>query len=249
MSSQYRMYDELVDLWPVVSVPHDYDKEAELWRKALREKLGPGRHRLLELGIGAGDNLSHFAKEYQATGVDISEKMLELSRRQTPEVSHYRGDMRTIRLGQKFKGVIIHDAISYLTSEDDLRDTFRTAVAHLEPGGVFVIAPEWYKETYKQAALYHVTRNQNGHQLTFIQYETDPDPNDTTMQCLMLYLINENGKLRIEQDLHTTGIFPMKTWDKLLGEAGFRVEKKPFPIYEDGREAYLLVCTYRGWFD
>jgi SAM-dependent methyltransferase len=249
MASQYRMYDELVDLWTVVSEPRDYDSEAEHWRRALREKLGPGRHKLLELGIGAGDNLNHFAKEYQATGVDISEKMLEISRKQNPEVMHYRGDMRTIRLDQKFNAVIIHDAISYLTSEEDLRNTIKTAAIHLEPRGVFVIAPEWYKETYKQAAIYHVTRNQNGRSLTFIQYEIDPDKSDTTMQCLMLYLITENGKLRVEQDLHTTGIFSMKTWDKLLTEAGFQIERKPFPIYEDGREAYLLVCTWTGWFD
>jgi ubiquinone/menaquinone biosynthesis C-methylase UbiE len=199
MSYQYRMYNELVDLWPVASDPHDYDKEAEIWRKALRDKLGPGRHRLLELGIGAGDNLSHFANEYQATGVDVSEKMLELSRKRNPDVVHYKGDMRTIRLGQKFKAVIIHDAISYLTTEDDLRNTFRTAAVHLEPGGVFIIAPEWYKETYKQAALYHVSRNQNGSQMTFIQYETDPDPSDTTMQCLMLYLINEKASLGLSK--------------------------------------------------
>jgi len=35
MSFRYRMYDELVDLWPLVSEPHDYDKESSFfcyWR-------------------------------------------------------------------------------------------------------------------------------------------------------------------------------------------------------------------------
>jgi|WetSurMetagenome_2_1015567.scaffolds.fasta_scaffold720777_2 hypothetical protein len=64
----------------------------------------------------------------------------------------------------------------------------------------------------------------------------------------MPYLINENGKLRIEQDLHTTGIFSMKTWDNFLVEAGFRIEKRPFPIYDDGRKTYFLARAWPGWF-
>jgi len=245
MGSHYRMYDDLVDYWPLLSSPEDYKSESSCWNQALREKLGPGKHPILEFGIGAGDNLSHFAAEFKVTGVDLSEKMLELSRQKNPTVEHIVGDMRSIRLKRKFKAVIIHDAISYLTSERDLLDTFVAAAAHLEPGGIFITAPEWYKETHKKGAAYHITRRRNGLELTFIQYDTYPIPDDTLLQCLMLYLISEKGKIRVEQDLQQTGIFPLSVWEILLADAGFSLEKRPYPIYADGRESFLLIGTLK----
>ena len=47
--------------------------------------------------------------------------MLALSATLNPECEHLEGDMRTLRLGRTFDVVFIHDAISYLTTEDDLR--------------------------------------------------------------------------------------------------------------------------------
>ena len=52
--------------------------------------------------------------------------------------------MRSIRLGRTFKAVLIHDAISYMLTEGDLGDAFGTARAHLEPGGVLIVAPDWF---------------------------------------------------------------------------------------------------------
>ena len=71
-----RMYDEFAHLWTLISAPEDYAEEAACWLKALRDRLGPGRHRILELGVGGGNNLSHLTDYFQATAVDISEKML-----------------------------------------------------------------------------------------------------------------------------------------------------------------------------
>ena len=42
---QNRLYDELADLWPLVSPPEDYAEEAVYWRDAIRDKLGPGATR------------------------------------------------------------------------------------------------------------------------------------------------------------------------------------------------------------
>ena len=117
---QDRMYTDLAHLWPLISPPEDYAEEAGYWRDVLREKLGPGRHEILELGVGGGHNLSHLTGDFQATAVDLSEKMLEHSRRLNPEVEHHVGDMRTFRLDRKFDAVLVHDAICYMLNEDDL---------------------------------------------------------------------------------------------------------------------------------
>ncbi|MBI3661132.1 class I SAM-dependent methyltransferase, partial [Candidatus Acetothermia bacterium] len=184
---QNRMYEEFAYLWPLISAPEGYAHEASFWRNALRAKLGPGRHHILELGVGGGNNLSHLTNDFQATAVDLSEKMLAHSQKLNPRVEHFVGDMRTIRLGRKFKAVLIHDAITYMLTEDDLRATFATVAAHLESGGIFITAPDDFKEAFRSPRVSHKTRSKEGIELTKVEYSHDPDPNDTTTETIYIY--------------------------------------------------------------
>ena len=178
-----RIYRDLAGLWPLVSPPEDYAAEARHWRAALRAHLGRGRRRILELGVGGGNNLSHLTRGFDAEAVDLSAAMLEHSRRLNPSVRHHVGDMRTVRLGRTFDAVLVHDAISYLRTEDDLRATFATAAAHLRPGGLFVCAPDHFRETFcSSSADLHGPRGDAESdlgELTFVEFTHDPDPSDT----------------------------------------------------------------------
>ena len=243
--TENRLYDELAHLYPLISGPSAYEKEAQVWKDVLREKLGPGRHRILEMGVGGGYNLSHFTSEFDAVATDLSEKMCQNSQRLNPTVPHYAGDMRTLRLNEQFDAVMIHDAICYMKSEEDLRGTFETASAHLKRGGIFLTAPDYFKETFKDPMVRHNTQSDGNLILTHLEYEYDPDPDDSTNDMILFYLIREGKTLRIEQDVHTLGLFPIKTWLTLMTQAGFTVEKRDNSIHDDGREAYLLIGTKR----
>ena len=241
-AKQNRMYDEFAHLWTLISPPDEYAKEATYWRDAVRDKLGPGRHHVLELGVGGGNNLSHLTADFDATAVDISEKMLQNSRRLNSEVEHVVGDMRTVRLHRTFDAVLIHDAIGYMMTEHDLRATFETARIHLEPGGVFITAPDWVRETFHGPKLFsHGPRIEGDIELTYVEYVHDSDPNDTIIESVYVYFIRENGSLRVEQDFHVGGLFPLKTWLDLIEGAGFRAEQLPYPVHDDETEGHLLV--------
>jgi SAM-dependent methyltransferase len=227
----------------LVSPPEDYEAEAQDWRDALRSKLGPGHHDILDLGVGGGHHLSHLTRDFRATAVDVSECMLQFSAKLNPGVEHHLGDMRTVRLGRKFWAVIIHDAIDYMLTEADLRAAFATAKVHLEPGGVFITAPDHFRETYRDARVNSTTRSDGKTELTFIQFDHDPDPEDTTVETIMFYLIRECGRLRIEHDRHVTGLFPLQTWLRLLKETGFSVEQVPCKRGDDPQQSLLLVGT------
>ena len=75
--------------------------------------------------------------------------MLDVSRRLNPECEHVRGDMRTIRLGRTFDAVLVHDAIDYMTTEDDLRQVIETAFVHCRPGGLAVFVPDHVADTFR----------------------------------------------------------------------------------------------------
>lgn len=245
MDQQHRLYSDLAHLWPTFSPPEDYADDADHWRQALRQHLGPGRHSVLELGSGGGHTLSHLYSDFDMTAVDLSPQMLALSRKLNPHVPHHLGDMRTVRLEQKFSAVAIHDAVCYLLSETDLRATFTTARAHLEPGGILLLSPDYLKDSFQGPRVLHWICGQPGQELTVIEYCHDPDPEDTTIESVFFFILHEEGGLRIEQDRHTTGLFPSTTWLALLDEAGFDAELVSLTGYEGGYGGHLFVALLR----
>lgn len=240
-----RMYTEFAEYCQLMNPREDYVAEAPQWTAVLRRHLGPGRHEILELGSGGGNQLSYWSEEFRVTAVDLSPAMLEQARKLCPDAELHVGDMRTIRLGRRFQAVLIADAIDYLVSEDDLRAAFATAAAHLEPRGVFITCPDYYRETFAGPIASCGTNHAGQTHFTSVEYIHDPDPFDTTIDVLNWYLLNEAGRLRIEQDRHVYGLFPMQTWLDLMARAGFAVQKVRFQVADPGREVYLLVGVMR----
>lgn len=191
--------------------------------------------------------MSHLTGDFDFTAADISPHMLEQARRLNPDVQFHVGDMRSIRLGRTFDAVLIHDAITYLTTEDDLRAAFATARAHLRKGGVFITSPDWFRDTFRGPYTECRTSTDGRVEFTYFEYTYDPDPSDTTVRTLMWYLIREGGgDPRIERDVHVGGLFPLSTWEGLLEEAGFRVEQDSYDVHPDGHEGRLLVGVLEG---
>ena len=92
----------------------------------------------------------------------------------------------------------------------------------------------------------HGTNTDGRITFTNLEYIYDPDPTDTTIECLSWYIIREDANLRVEQDRHIMGLFSINTWMVLMDQAGFDVEEVPYDVHEDHREAYLLVGVSRG---
>ena len=186
-------------------------------------------------------NLSYLTDQFDAVAVDLSPQMLEQAKLLNPGVEFHVGDMRTVRLGRTFDAVIIHDAISYLRTEDDLRAALATARAHLREGGVFITSPDWFRESFTDPAVSTGTNTDGVTTFTQIEYTYDPDPSDTTIESLMWYLIRDADGLRVEHDCHVLGLFPLATWERLIAEAGFEFERLPYDVHDNARESWLLV--------
>ena len=114
------MYSDLAPWFHLLTHPSDYGDEAAFVTRVVDEVAIGDARTLLELGSGGGNNASHLKTRFTCTLTDISPEMLALSRSLNPECEHLEGDMRTLRLGREFDVVFIHDAISYLTTEEDL---------------------------------------------------------------------------------------------------------------------------------
>lgn len=236
-----RLYSDLAYLWPIISPPGEYLNEAAFFGDIVHEKLGPGRHKLLELGVGGGHNLSHLTSDLECVAIDLSPDMVALSQALNPGVEHHVADMRNVRLGRSFDAVLVHDAVSYLLTEQDLEETFETAAIHLRPGGVFMVAPDWVQETFPDGWVYTWDQQQDDITVEIEEVMVDPDPSDTQVESIYTYTITKDGVTTVEVDTHITGLFAINIWTSLMEDAGFAVELRPLPPNEGGYGSWLFI--------
>jgi SAM-dependent methyltransferase len=230
------LYDELADWWPLFSTPEEYaDEAAEYERLILAHTTGEASE-VLELGSGGGNNASHLKRRFHLTLVDRAPDMLAVSARLNPQCDHVQGDMRTIRLGRTFDAVFVHDAIAYITTEDDLRAVFATAFEHCRPGGCALFVPDFVRETFVEGTE-HGGHDADDRGIRWLAWRYDPIEHDTTFLTDYAYLLRlPGGGIDVRGDRHVEGLFPRATWLEGIEDAGFGAEA--LPLTSDAEEPY-----------
>ena len=225
------MYDSIADWWPVISPPSEYAEEAALYVDMIRGAARIPVREVLELGSGGGNNASHMKRAFAMTLVEPAGKMRELSRALNPECKHLPGDMRDVRLGRAFDAVFLHDAVMYMTTEEDLHAALATVAAHLVPGGVALVAPDWTTETFSEVTEHGGGEDESGRRARYLQWTLPPEPGGTSFETHYAFLLREpDGTVRLAQDLHHEGLFPRATWLRLFREVGLAAELVPRTI-------------------
>jgi SAM-dependent methyltransferase len=224
MTAEPKLYNELAEWWPLFSAPEEYGEEAAWISDAFRRSLGHVPVTVLELGSGGGNTASHLARDSNMTLVDLYEPMLDVSRRLNPHAEHAQGDMRTVRLGKTFEGVLIHDAIMYMTTIEDLVASLTTARAHLAAGGVLIVLPDHVSETVEESVSTggHDASDGSGRGVRYLEWTHAPAEAATTYQVDFAIVTRDaDGSTHAFHDTHTEGIFPRSAWRDAFARAGF----------------------------
>jgi SAM-dependent methyltransferase len=234
----YRFYADLAPWWPLISPPDHYTEEATFSASLLRTADSPVE-RVLELGSGGGSNASHMKSSFSMTLVDLSPSMLEMSARLNPECEHVVGDMRKVRLGRTFDAVFVHDAIDYMTTEDDLRLAMETAFVHCRPGGVAVFVPDHVTERFEPETDHGGADGADGRALRYL-FWTELGATGVTTEYVFL-LRHADGDVDVVHERHHTGLFSQGTWLRLLGEVGFTATAVEEVTVEDRTPRVFLL--------
>ncbi len=223
------LYDELAPFYHLLDPLEDHAGEGEEFGSVLRSATS-GARSLLELGAGAGHGAFYLKDAFERlTLVDLSPAMLARSRRLNPDCEHLEGDMRTLRLGRTFDCLLIHDAITYLTSVEELAQVAETAFDHLRPGGAALVIPDCVTESFVDSYEDHAG-DDDERSLRCLAWSYDPDPTDTTHVTDYALLLRENGEVRAVHDRHVHGLFPVRTWIEVHQRAGFEVTEVRRPL-------------------
>ncbi len=235
-----KLYGELAEGWPLLSHPDDYEEEAGIFIDAIKTTSRRDLREVLELGAGGGNNASFLKRHWKMTLVDLSPGMLDVSRGLNPECGHVHGDMRDVRLGRTFDAVFVHDAVTYMASEDDLRKAIVTAAEHVAPGGVALFVPDETTENFRPGTD-HGGHDGDGRSMRYLEWHLDGT--GTTRQTLMVYVMREGEEITVEHELWTYGLFPRETWLRLIDEAGLQSSAIPYPHseFDDPHEMFVGV--------
>ena len=141
---------------------------AELRGSDLQEKkwldrfvqLLPVDPSILDVGCGSGNPIGRYLVENGCalTGIDSSSELIEIAHKSIPEADWMVSDMRNLRIGAKFNGILAWNSIFHLTP-DDQRQMFPVFERHAAPAAalMFTSGPSLGDAIgeFEGEALYH----------------------------------------------------------------------------------------------
>jgi SAM-dependent methyltransferase len=204
-----RLYNDLAWTWEILVSEEEYIPEAEFIKKMVKRYKKTMGNELLDVGCGGGHHDLFLKSDFEVVGIDRNEKMLEFARRRNTELVYHLGDMETFKLNREFDVVLAMDMIMYNLSYVDLEKTLVNFSNHLKEGGVMIFFVEDLKEKFEQNMTRLKKHKRGNLEAVLIENHYDPNPDDTEFEYHLIFLIRENGKFRIEVDLHRMGLFEL----------------------------------------
>lgn len=145
MSLKNDIFYDLAEIYDFLHQSKSYSDEVK-YVKNLCARFGCHPRSILEFGCGTGGHAEHLANDrIQYVGVDLSDKMIEICRSKTLLGEFRTGNLVDMKFDNHFDLVLaLFHVLSYQTTDDQVRDTFRSASINLAPGGYFLF-DYWYE--------------------------------------------------------------------------------------------------------
>jgi ubiquinone/menaquinone biosynthesis C-methylase UbiE len=154
MSNDDVLYGRLAEYYDYVYHWKDYRKEVQRIRKLIQRYKDSAGNTLLDVACGTGKHLSYLQKTFDCVGLDISEDMLKVARKNAPSVELRKGDMTDFDLGRQFDVVLcLFSSIGHLGTNSALRKAISNFAKHTKKGGVVIVEPWLRKSQWRDGAV------------------------------------------------------------------------------------------------
>lgn len=227
-------YDKIAHLYDIMYNPGTgFDHMAQVrWVDDWRAKLDLPKT-VLDLACGTGQHLACFeALGYATFGMDASQPMLEVAARRLRHTPLQQGFFHSFRLAEKAPLITcFFNALSYNTSESELRQALQNIHANLLDNGLLVF--DILCTTAPQAAFNVRVYEGSGLQFsrTFIGM-----PTTKGFKSTLVYVIFDGQSSDVIEETTLRGMFSAGDIQTALAECGFVVQ------YEgDGYSSGLTV--------
>ena len=178
----------------------DYKKEFQFYNKLLKKYKCK---KILEIGCGSGNLAPFFLKsKYNYTGLDLFNEMLKIAREVEPKAKFIQGDMRNLKVNDKFDAIIITGrSFTYLIKNEDVIKTLKSTFRNLKKNGILIFDNfdankifSKFKKHFVQTAKY---KNRAYKRVSKSSWNLKTG---WTWNWNATYYIKENGKTKIIKD-------------------------------------------------
>jgi len=224
VNSNFKLYSAYYDL---LYQDKDYQSEAAYVHHHLKQLL-PEAKELLELGSGTGNHARYLCEyNYNITGVERSEEMIELAKRKAIKCFHpVLLDIRNFELDHQYDAAIsLFHSMCYLTTNDQLLASFNNVSKHLKAGGIFA-----FDFWYGPAVLHHLpvprTKHQQNELIEVVRHgETTMDIGNNIAEVNYQIAVKDksNGSYNTIEEKHPMRYFSIPEIALIANETGFNV--------------------------
>jgi ubiquinone/menaquinone biosynthesis C-methylase UbiE len=213
------MYGDFADVYDLIYAFLDYRKTAKKVKKLIKKHKKVKGTKLLDVGCGTGKHLSFLKNEFECTGIDISNEMLDVARKNYNGIRFLQADMVNFNLNEKFDAIIcLFSSIGYVKTYENLKKTITNFSNHLEPGGIVIIEP-WLTKSVAIDGLASMTTYDSDEIKIARQSVSEIDGDVSRFE--MHYLVARKGdKVSYFKDMHELGLFGVEKTLEIMNNAG-----------------------------
>lgn len=220
-------YGEFAYIYDVLMQDVPYDRWLEFFLEKA-EKFNSSGKNVMELACGTGELALRMAKKgFQVTGVDLSEDMLMVASQkandQSVHLKLYLQNMSELEgLGLYDIISIFCDSLNYLSSPDEVKETFKRVYSHLNKNGLFLF------DVHSIYKMEHIFLNQTftevDDEVSYIWNSFKGEYPYSVEHELTFFVLDEKTDQYIRFDeLHKQRTYSVKDYSLWLEEAGFEL--------------------------
>lgn len=195
-------------------------------------------HSVLDIACGTGILASELhSKNFEVSGIDISEQMINVARENAKGIDFQVADMEKFTFDKKFQLITCaFDSINYLTSHIKMEKTLKNILRHLDDNGVFIFdinTPVLYEERHFGV----IDREFDGMKFKqILEYDKENKIGKTTFD------FGNN-----ESETHIQKAYSVDDMDKFLLKCGFEIMNryKDFKLSPIDDKAYKIFYVVK----
>ncbi len=195
---------------------------------------------IVDLGCGGGQWLSRLSTEgYETIGIDVSESMIRLAKRNAPTSRFICGSFADVTIPACRAVTALGEPLNYLASGTAIRQTMHNVFTALQPGGVFIFdlrgassEPIAIRDHFKVAVDWfcHARVKEEG-------------PKNQLTRHITTFRKIKGETYHRDEEVHQLKIVPHSEVLGWLRKIGFRVRtQRNYGSYKLGPRQLVFIC-------
>lgn len=218
-------FNEMAEYYDAMYVDSDgYEKECSQVFELFQKHCRSGGNALLDIACGTGEQAGYLSRQFNVTGFDLSDGMVDIARKKVPEAEFHVADMCEFDLGRQFDVVVnLYGSIGFVENLHRMQDAVNASYRHLMAGGVFILTPWSSKETF-QEGIFSAASQQDG--ICFCRMEVLRRLSDDKARVEMHHLVGKNLNVNSYKHEQTISLFSEAEYVSALKSAGFEIVER-----------------------